>query len=33
MIKALNEQKKAVKHKELYLFEDYDYFGSKAGIR
>ena len=33
MIKALNEQKTAVKNKELDLFGDYDYFGSKASVR
>lgn len=33
MIKSLEEQKKAIKYKELNLFEDYDHRGSQRGIR
>ena len=33
MIKALDEQEAAVKYKELNLFGDYDYIGSKASVR
>ena len=33
MIKALNEQRTAIKYKELNLFGDYDYIGSKASVK
>ncbi|MDR0970021.1 MAG: DNA cytosine methyltransferase [Lentimicrobiaceae bacterium] len=32
MIKALNEKKPAVEYKELELFKDYEYFGSKVSF-